>query len=236
MLDRRFRRPAREDIRKQRQANEEERPDERGDPDPGMEEEADANVERHPRQIEEGGRADAGEKAPHLVETARGLQAVAAGPRFEWKTHQHVEDATSKRTIKISSDAHEHAGADEIEHALEGIERKRQDGEPDEGGHAAARDNTIVDLQHEKRAREIEHVDHGRHQTDAQEGTSASRQSSPKLGAARCGACRFLQRRSHGQACSADLDSNDHRISCNPIAETGYPHIIQMDDADMLSS
>ena len=54
-----------------------ERADQRRDADPGMEQEADREVERHPGQVEQRRRPEAGQEAADLVEIAHRLQAVA---------------------------------------------------------------------------------------------------------------------------------------------------------------
>src|SRR3712207_9266705 len=61
-------------------------------------------------------------------------------------------------------EAHQDAAADEIKRTLKGVEGERQRAQANQRRNAAARDHAIVNLEHEERAREIEHVDHRRHQ------------------------------------------------------------------------
>ena len=83
---------------------------------------------------------------------------------LERQAHDDVEDAPAQRLVERGADAHEHAAAEDVEHALEGVEHEGDHGQADERRHAAARQHAVVDLEHEERARQVEHVDHGAHQ------------------------------------------------------------------------
>ena len=156
--------------------------DQRGDADPDVEEEADRDVERHPRQIEQRRRPEAGQEAAYLIEIADRLQTVARRSRLERQPHEDVEHAPAQGFVERGADADEHASAQHVEHALERVEHESDHRQSDERRDAPARQHAIVDLEHEERARQVEHVDHAAHQADAEESVTATRQNRPKLG------------------------------------------------------
>ena len=71
-----FLRGARHHIGEDGERDDHERAAEGGHADPEMEQEADEDVERHPRQIDERDRSGARQERTHLVEIAQRLQAV----------------------------------------------------------------------------------------------------------------------------------------------------------------
>ena len=91
---------AAEQVGNQRKHQEDQRADERGQPDQRMEQEADGEVERYPRQVERRSRAEPPEIASHLIEVAQRLQAIAAGPRLERHPHDHVINSSAQRLVE----------------------------------------------------------------------------------------------------------------------------------------
>ena len=75
------RRLAGAELGQQRQPDEQDRADQCGDADPEVEQEADREIERHPRQVEQRRRPEARQEAADLIEVAQRLQAVARACR-----------------------------------------------------------------------------------------------------------------------------------------------------------
>jgi hypothetical protein len=102
----------------------------------------------------------------------------------ERQADHDAEHARAQGIIKGRADAHQNPAADEIERALEGKEGGREYAQADQGRDAAAGQDAIIDFEHEERARQIEHVDHGRHQANADKEMPAARHKTVELGAA----------------------------------------------------
>ena len=135
--------------------------------DERMEQEADREIDRHPGQVEEGGGTGAGQEGADLVEVAQGQETVALARAFQRRTHDEIEDAPAQGLVQRGADPGEDAGADGLQHALEGIEHEGERAEADQGRHGAAGDHPVVDLEHEERAGEVEDVHEAAHQSDA---------------------------------------------------------------------
>ena len=159
-----------EDLGQHGQDDEQDRADHGGDAEPEVEGEADREVERHPRQVEERGRAAAGEEAADLVEVAQGLLSVAILPGADGAQEDELEDGLAQALVERRADAGQDAAAHDVERGLEAEEHHQDRGEPDEGGDAAARQDPIVDLQHEERAAQVQDVDQRAEHGHADEG------------------------------------------------------------------
>jgi hypothetical protein len=164
----------------ERQAHQDQGAGERRHADQHMEGEADRQIQRQPRQIEECARPLAAEKGPDIVEIAQRLQPFAAA-NDQWQPHDGVEHARIQALVQRGADPAQDAAADQVERALRGIEAARQDDQADQGGHAAAWQHAVVHLQHEDRAGEIKQVDDAAHHADAEEGTAAAAQCVTQL-------------------------------------------------------
>ena len=175
-------RPAGHVFGDQRHAGQDDGAAQRGDADQRVKGEADRDVERHPGQIEHGDRPEAAEEAADAVEIAHRQHAVVALADLERQARHRVEHAGAQRLVEARADTHQDAPADQVEHALGGVEEGRQDDEADQGRHAAARHHAVVDLQHEEGAGEVEHVDHRAHHADGDEGAAAGMKRARKLG------------------------------------------------------
>ena len=134
--------------------------DRRGEADQRMEQVADAQVERHPGQVEQRGRTATGHEIPDLFEVADRLEAVHLGCP-ERQLDQQVIDSAVQRLGKPAGDPDEDPIAHDVQDGLEAVEAEGQDAERDQGGYAAARQHPVVDLEHEKRAGEIQNVEDG---------------------------------------------------------------------------
>ena len=158
--DRLLARVARIDLGQYRERAQDDRAHQGGDADQRVEREADDEIERDPGQVEECDRSHAGEEGPQIVEVAQRLQAVAAIARLQRHADQRVVDAVADRLVEAGADPHQDAAADQIEHAERGVKRGRDGDERDQGRHAVARQHAVIDLQHEDRAGEHQHVAH----------------------------------------------------------------------------
>ena len=56
--------------------------------------------------------------------------------------------------VRPLTEPEQHAGAQDIEQRLEGVEPRRQHGETDQRRDASAREHPVIDLKHEQRRRE----------------------------------------------------------------------------------
>lgn len=147
-----------EPVGQERDPDEEQGAADRGQADQRMKEEAGREVEGHPGQIAEGDGCRAREEAAELVEVVHRHVTAARGCALAGSLQHHLEDVRAQAIIQGGRDPGQHAAAHRLEHALEGVEHESQQNEPDEGGDGAARDDVVVDHQHEQRAGQIEEV------------------------------------------------------------------------------
>ena len=171
-LSDRLLRPPRHQLGEEGEADDHQRAAKRGHADPEVKQEADENIERHPRQIEQRDRAGARQEGAHLVDVAQRLQAVTAAAREQRKPADHAIDALAQAFAERASDPDQDTAAQQVEQALEGVENDHHDGEADQRRDAAAREHAVVDLQHVDRAGEIEHVDERARERDARNGAA----------------------------------------------------------------
>ena len=176
------RRLARQIFGDQRQRHQDDGADQRGEADHHMEGEADREIERQPRQVEERARPHAAEEGADIVEVAQRLQAFAASADHQRQPHDGVEHPRVQRFVERGADPAENAAADQVEHALGHVEHGGDEHEADQGRHAAARQHPVIDLEHEDRAGEVEQVDDAAHQADADERAAAGAQRLTEFG------------------------------------------------------
>ena len=172
-------RRAREHLAQAGEDDEHDRAGERRHADPEMERKADREIERHPRQIEQGRRAGARHERADRVEIAHRLLGVMSGFR---EPDGRVIDARTKLRIDLSADADEQASAHGVEQRLENEQNGRQHAQRDESWHAAARQHAVVDLQHEQRSGQHQDVDQPAEHADADEGRLGRPECSTQLG------------------------------------------------------
>jgi len=128
--------------------------DECGEPNIGVEQKTDRQIDRHPRQIEEGNRFASGKKAAHGIQIAHRLRAVAFGADFQRQADDRVVDPRTHRLIEAATDPDHDSASDRVDHALGGVETGHQEEKRDQSRHAPAGQDTIVDFEHEQRASE----------------------------------------------------------------------------------
>jgi hypothetical protein len=82
--------------------------------EPGVEEEAAREEERHERHVEQRGRPEPGEEVPDLVEVADRLQAAHGARALEGQDRHELEDPAGEQLVEAGADAGEHLGADRV--------------------------------------------------------------------------------------------------------------------------
>ena len=108
-----------QDVRQDRDGNEDRGTAHRDPAEQRMEGEADEEIERDPRQVEQGRRAAACEKGADLVEIAQRLLSIAFGLAAQGRRDLAAEDALAQVLVDRGTDAGEDAAAEHVEQALE---------------------------------------------------------------------------------------------------------------------
>ena len=175
-------RRARQELGDQRQRHQNDGAAQRGDAEQPVKRKADRQIERQPWQIEERARPHAAEKRPDIVEIAQRLQALVAPADHQRQPHHGFEHACVDGFIERGSDAAENAAADQIEAALRDVEAAGENHQADQGRHAAARQHTVVDFQHENRAGQVQQIDHATHDANADKGAATGAQRFTEFG------------------------------------------------------
>ena len=83
-----------------------------------MEEVADPDIKRHPRQIKDRRRPRTAEKRPHLIEIAHRLQTSAPSAYSEGEAHDDVMHAGGKVIMQRAADPKQNAASDRIQYPL----------------------------------------------------------------------------------------------------------------------
>jgi hypothetical protein len=146
-----------------------------------MEQEADADIDRHPGQVEQRQRPGRAQEGANLVQVAQRAQTIALSLRAQRHLHNGVIDSRTQPLVQSRGDAHHDARTNDVQHALEGKQRQRQDREGNQRRHAPAREHAVIDLEHVERAGQVQDVDQAAHQPDGDEGMPACRQSVAQL-------------------------------------------------------
>ena len=113
-------------LGQKRQGDDDDAAEDREPAEPGMDDEAADEEDRHERHVEQSRRAHAGEKAADLVEIADRLQAVGLLGALERHRRHEVEDAAARgfrRSARRSGPAS--SAAERIEARPEGCRRRR---------------------------------------------------------------------------------------------------------------
>jgi hypothetical protein len=139
-----------------------------------MQEKHDAEIDRHPWQIEKGGRPHARKEAADLVEIADRLQPISDRPSLERKKVQGLEDLFAHLVIDAHADPAHNPDAEEVEEAVGDVEAGHEQGQADEGRDAVRGQHAVVDLQHVERAGQRQQIDQPGEDADAQKQRSAS--------------------------------------------------------------
>src|SRR4051812_43432016 len=119
MAHRFLKRLSRQTFRQHRKNEQDDRAEKSNRAEPGMEEKAQAQIERELGQIEQRGRTNSGQEAPNGIEIAQGLQPFGAGAPLERKRHQDAEHAMRQLGIQGRADSGEEALAKKVEHPLQ---------------------------------------------------------------------------------------------------------------------
>src|SRR5262249_37288438 len=124
-----------------------------------MNEKADAQEYRDPWQIDDGNRTSPGEKGPYLVQIAHRLGPFSRMPVRYGETDDGAMHGHREVLIEQGCCPHDHARANEIKRALEGVSTDKKNREDNQRRHASAAQHPIVDLQHVERAGEHQQID-----------------------------------------------------------------------------
>ena len=92
-----------------------------------MKQETDGEIDRHPRQIEEGDGPAAGQEAAHRIEIADRLGAVALGAGLERQPHDRVVNPQTHGFVEAMPDADQDAAPDHVDQALRAVQPGHQD-------------------------------------------------------------------------------------------------------------
>src|SRR5262249_1025814 len=111
--------------------------DERGKADEKMKSEADDEIKRNPRQVEQRNKTRPRKKRTEIGEVAQRLQSFATISRFERQAHHAVIDARTNGFIEVRPDAHENAASDQIEDAQRPVHERSNNDECDKCRDAA---------------------------------------------------------------------------------------------------
>ena len=93
-----------------------------------MEEGDNDQVERHPRQIEDGCRAHTRNKAANTVEVAQWLKTGFRIASEQWQPDGEIVDAPHQTRIENGTDARKRASANDFEGSLAGVEQQHEHG------------------------------------------------------------------------------------------------------------
>jgi hypothetical protein len=206
-----------EHLGEEREQAHQHRPDEDAKAHQGVKQKAYPHVERHPGQIEEGGKPHARHECAHIVQVADRLQIVAGGG-LQRRPHDDVEHPWRQFFVERAPDAQQDAPAQHVEQALERKQHEHEQCEPDQRRKAAARQHAIVDLQHEDRAAQAQQIDQTRCDGDADQGAAKGADRGAQLTG------RAARRRARGgrrceQTLPAGLDRQQPRLQLVVRAE-----------------
>jgi hypothetical protein len=175
-------RRARQEFGNDGEGDQNDRADQRGQADQDMEGKADRQIERQPRQIEEGARPHAAEERANIVEIAQRLKAFIAPAHDQRQADNGFEHPAVEGLVERGPDTPQNTSPDQVENALGDVQSAGQNDQADKGRHASAWQHPVVDLQHEERAGQIEQIDHAAHGADANECTAAGAQRITEFG------------------------------------------------------
>ena len=113
-----------------------------------MQQEYKANVERHPRHIEEGNRSGASHERADGVNVAHRLQRFRARPAIKRQPQDGIVCLRRQLPVNAACEPDENLSANDFERALENIESDGQRRERNECWDAAARKHPVIDLEH----------------------------------------------------------------------------------------
>ena len=134
-----------------------------------MDQEADRQKERHPRQVDNGDRPVAGEEGADLVEVADRLLRVRGACIAGTEGDQRPMHDLAEMVVDQGGGADDDARPDQFEQALETVGADEKYRQRDQRGNAAAGEHPIVNLEHVERPGQHQDVDHAGEQRNAPE-------------------------------------------------------------------
>ena len=123
-----------------------------------MQQEYEGEVQGHPRQVEDGDQALPRQKTADRVDVAHRLYGLGRGGTVARQTHQRPGCERHQALVEARAKTHQHLCANDVKHALEEVEHDHEDRQRDERRDAVTRQNTVVNLEHIKRAGERQNV------------------------------------------------------------------------------
>ncbi len=147
-----------------------------------MEQKADREIDRHPRQIEERNRAASGQKAAYRIEVANRLSAVTFCSGLERQPDDRVVDAGTHGFVETMADPHQDAASNHVDEPLRAVQTGHQDQQTDQCRQTAARQDTIVDFEHEQRTGQHQNVAHAGKQRNGDKSAPAGTERVGKFG------------------------------------------------------
>ena len=146
-----------------------------------MKQKAHRDIDRQPRQIEERGQTRARHERSHIVQVADRLLTFRGGAALQRRPHDELENAWRQPFVDPAPDAEQDAPAQHVEQALKREQHQHEQRQSDQSWNAAARQDTVVDLQHEQRRREAEQADKSACDRNADEGAAMSAERGAQL-------------------------------------------------------
>ena len=139
-----------------------------------VEHEQDGQIEKDPRQIEQGQRPRPRNIGADRVQIARGLRAFGhfAPPQFH--LGNDVEDARRDFPVDQCADLDHRPGSQQVQHPLKAIDNSDNDQQADKRGDATTRQYLVIDQQHEKGAAQHQNVQHRADYADLSYGEAES--------------------------------------------------------------
>ena len=123
-----------------------------------MEDRADQNVERRPRQVADRNQPVARDEAPDGIEVPDDLKAVCVGAGDRGVMNA-VEDAVPDQFVEGVAHALQEAAARGVDRGLQQEQHQRDREQADQRRQAAARQHPVVGLEHEDRSDQHQEID-----------------------------------------------------------------------------
>ncbi|MEH3063263.1 MAG: hypothetical protein PGN33_11110 [Methylobacterium radiotolerans] len=151
-------RPTGGDLVEQGEAEDRAAAHQRHPAEPGMEDEAGEQEDRYPGQIAERQHAGAGQELPQDVHVAQRRIVLRAGPE-QGAAMGGIEDRRGDFLIEHHTAAHQEAGAQHLQHRVDGQAERSDQRDPRQGRLTPAGYHAVVDLEHVERADEQQQID-----------------------------------------------------------------------------
>ncbi|MCY1288992.1 hypothetical protein D9M70_380620 [compost metagenome] len=142
----------------QGQGKENHRTSQRDDAQQRVHEEDHQQVDGRPGRVEEGEQAIAGKELANLGQVLQCLRRIAAGTA-QIALEGSIEDPLVQAHVQPVAEADQHGRAHHLQQCHEHVQPQHQYRQHQQGGDVAARQHSVVDLQHVERGREHHQVD-----------------------------------------------------------------------------